>query len=239
MSKILVICFSSINNVAMAIPVIHSLATQYAQHQIMVLSIDTFSPYSRMCWQCYFPWGRFQRRTCRINGSGMAVQWFKRRKFDAVAAFQPTFRSRFLCWRFRLAGIKAAHIKQNRRELQKLIRRKHKIYTEQDLFQRCAHTLSQIGYPIRLSFLSLFGKNKGNISSLAPLTGEKTKRHGLNRSLCNTCRQNLSVVKARADPQTSICTRPYKNLLIRRREKEIKVLKNGPNISTSSQQPAN
>ena len=36
MSKILVICFSSINNVAMAIPVIHSLATQYA-------------PYSRMC----------------------------------------------------------------------------------------------------------------------------------------------------------------------------------------------
>ena len=44
MSKILVICFSSINNVAMAIPVIHSLATQYAQHQIMVLSIDTFSP---------------------------------------------------------------------------------------------------------------------------------------------------------------------------------------------------
>ena len=43
MSKILVICFSSINNVAMAIPVIHSLATQYAQHQIMVLSIDTFS----------------------------------------------------------------------------------------------------------------------------------------------------------------------------------------------------
>lgn len=45
MSKILVICFSSINNVAMAIPVIHSLATQYAQHQIMVLSIDTFSPF--------------------------------------------------------------------------------------------------------------------------------------------------------------------------------------------------
>ena len=75
MSKILVICFSSINNVAMAIPVIHSLATQYAQHQIMVLSIDTFSPLIRECaGQCIFPWSRFQRRTCRINGSGMAVQ---------------------------------------------------------------------------------------------------------------------------------------------------------------------
>lgn len=58
MSKILVICFSSINNVAMAIPVIHSLVTQYAQHQIMVLSIDTFSPYSRMCRTMLFSVGQ-------------------------------------------------------------------------------------------------------------------------------------------------------------------------------------
>ena len=67
-------------------------------------------------------------------GLGWLYNDLKEEKFDAVAAFQPTFRSRFLCWRFRLAGIKAAHIKQNRRELQKLIRRKHKIYTEQDSF---------------------------------------------------------------------------------------------------------
>lgn len=74
MSKILVICFSSINNVAMAIPVIHSLATQYAQHQIMVLSIDTFSPLFENVPDNVISVGRFQRRTCRINGSGMAVQ---------------------------------------------------------------------------------------------------------------------------------------------------------------------
>ena len=177
MSKILVICFSSINNVAMAIPVIHSLATQYAQHQIMVLSIDTFSPlFENVPDNVIFRGADFRGEHAGLMGLGWLYNDLKEEKFDAVAAFQPTFRSRFLCWRFRLAGIKAAHIKQNRRELQKLIRRKHKIYTEQDsFFQRCAHTLSQIGYPIRLSFLSLFGKNKGNISSLAPLTGEKNQ----------------------------------------------------------------
>ena len=157
MSKILVICFSSINNVAMAIPVIHSLATQYAQHQIMVLSIDTFSPlFENVPDNVIFRGADFRGEHAGLMGLGWLYNDLKEEKFDAVAAFQPTFRSRFLCWRFRLAGIKAAHIKQNRRELQKLIRRKHKIYTEQDsFFQRCAHTLSQIGYPIRLSQVTL------------------------------------------------------------------------------------
>ena len=41
-------------------------------------------------------------------GLGWLYNDLKEEKFDAVAAFQPTFRSRFLCWRFRLAGIKAA-----------------------------------------------------------------------------------------------------------------------------------
>ena len=38
MAKILIIRFSAIGDVAMTIPVIYSLATQYPQHQIMVLS---------------------------------------------------------------------------------------------------------------------------------------------------------------------------------------------------------
>ena len=139
--------------------------------------LHTFSPlFENVPDNVIFRGADFRGEHAGLMGLGWLYNDLKEEKFDAVAAFQPTFRSRFLCWRFRLAGIKAAHIKQNRRELQKLIRRKHKIYTEQDsFFQRCAHTLNQIGYPIRLSFLSLFGKNKGNISSLAPLTGEKNQ----------------------------------------------------------------
>ena len=38
MAKILVIRFSAIGDVAMTVPVIYSLATQYPQHQIKVLS---------------------------------------------------------------------------------------------------------------------------------------------------------------------------------------------------------
>ena len=38
MAKILVVRFSAIGDVAMTVPVVHSLATQYPQHQIKVLS---------------------------------------------------------------------------------------------------------------------------------------------------------------------------------------------------------
>lgn len=177
MSKILVICFSSVGHVAMTLPVIHSLATQYARHQIMVLSTDTCSPlFEYVPDNVIFRGADFRGEHAGLTGLGWLYNELKEERFDAVAAFRPTFRSRFLCWRFRLAGIKAAHIRQNKRELQKLIRRKHKIRTEQpSFFLRCANTLSQIGYPVRFDFLSLFGEKKGDLSDLTPLTGEKNR----------------------------------------------------------------
>ena len=45
MAKILVIRFSAIGDVAMTVPVIHSLATQYPQHQIKVLSRPNMATY--------------------------------------------------------------------------------------------------------------------------------------------------------------------------------------------------
>ena len=88
MSKILVICFSSINNVAMAIPVIHSLATQYAQHQIMVLSIDTFSPlFENVPDNVIFRGADFRGEHAGLMGLGWLYNDLKEEKFDAVAAF--------------------------------------------------------------------------------------------------------------------------------------------------------
>ena len=136
----------------MAIPVIHSLATQYAQHQIMVLSIDTFSPlFENVPDNVIFRGADFRGEHAGLMGLGWLYNDLKEEKFDAVAAFQPTFRSRFLCWRFRLAGIKAAHIKQNRRELQKLIRRKHNIYRARLLFSAlCPYAQSdRLPHPVK------------------------------------------------------------------------------------------
>lgn len=44
MAKILVIRFSAIGDVAMSVPVIHSWASQYPQHQIVFLSRPSLAP---------------------------------------------------------------------------------------------------------------------------------------------------------------------------------------------------
>ena len=44
MARILIIRFSALGDVAMTVPVIHSLAVQYPQHEITVLSRSLWQP---------------------------------------------------------------------------------------------------------------------------------------------------------------------------------------------------
>lgn len=194
-----------------------------------------------MCRTMLFPWSRFQRRTCRINGSGMAVQWFKRRKFDAVAAFQPTFRSRFLCWRFRLAGIKAAHIKQNRRELQNWYGGNIKFIQSKTPFSALCPYAQSDRLPHPVKFPLPFGKNKGNISSLAPLTGEKNQETWIGIAPFATHVGKIYPLSKQEQILKHLSARDHtKIFLFGGGKKKSKYWKNGPNISPmSSQQPAN
>lgn len=49
MARILIIRFSALGDVAMTIPVIHSLAVQYPQHEITVLSRAVWQPLFKVC----------------------------------------------------------------------------------------------------------------------------------------------------------------------------------------------
>ena len=49
MSRILVIRFSALGDVAMTIPVVYSLAAQYPQHEITVLSRAVLQRFFRDC----------------------------------------------------------------------------------------------------------------------------------------------------------------------------------------------
>ena len=55
MARILIIRFSALGDVAMTIPVIHSLAVQYPQHEITVLSRAVWQPlFVGVACQCGF-----------------------------------------------------------------------------------------------------------------------------------------------------------------------------------------
>lgn len=175
MAKILVIRFSAIGDVAMTIPVVYSFATQYPQHQITVLSRKTLAPLFEGSPENV----KFQGVDLKGEHAGfMGLNWLfndlKKEHFDAIADFHDVLRSKYLRWRFQLAGAKVAHLDKGRSGKRKLVRRKHKIMEcQKSSFQRYAEVLAQIGYPVRLDFISLFGKEKGSIDCIKPLIGEK------------------------------------------------------------------
>ena len=175
MSKILVICFSPLSRGAMTIPVIHSFATQYPQHQIMVLGTETYtSLFDTLPDNVIFRGVDLRGEYAGFMGLGWLYNDLKEEKFDAIAIFQTSFRCKYLWLRFRLAGKKVAQIHSNKHQLRKLLCRKHKTLAPQkSYFEHCADVLNKIKCPIQLSFLSIFGKDKGEISYLHPLTGNK------------------------------------------------------------------
>lgn len=181
MARILIIRFSAFGDVAMTVPVIHSLAIQYPQHEIAVLS--------RAMWQPLFqylpPNVRFigadpagsHKGLCGLNKLYSALKAWH---FDYVADFHHVLRSRYLCLRFRLANIPVASIRKGRCGKKKLVRRHHKVMENQkSSFRRYADVLEKLGFPVLLNFQSIYGEGKGDFAEIEPLTGAKGTRKWL------------------------------------------------------------
>lgn len=179
MAKILVIRLSAIGDVAMTVPVIHSLATQYPQHQITVLSRSNMSAlFKTMPDNVSFYGADIQGKHRGIRGLNRLYNELKAEGFDYIADFHDVLRTQFLRFRFWIDGKKVGHIDKGRKEKKQLTRKEEKVKRPLDSsFQRYAKVLEILGLPVSLNFQSIYGEGKGNIASLLPLTGEKGKCH--------------------------------------------------------------
>ncbi len=175
MDNILIIRFSSLGDVAMTIPVIHSLATQYPQSRITVLSRNTFAQlFERLPGNVQFRGVDLEGKHTGLAGLECLYRELKKEKFDAVADFHDVLRSKYLRWRFRLNGVHVAEVDKGREGRRKLVRRTHKeIMCQTSSFQRYADVLQSIGCPVDVDFVSLFGSGKGNIRYVNLPIGEK------------------------------------------------------------------
>ena len=116
MAKILVIRFSAIGDVAMTVPVIHSLATQYPQHQITVLSRPNMAAlFAHLPANVSF-WGADLKETYKgFVGLNRLFNELKAEQFDYIADFHDVLRTKYLRLRFLLQGKKVAHIDKGRK----------------------------------------------------------------------------------------------------------------------------
>lgn len=165
---ILIIRFSAMGDVAMTVPVIYSLATQYPALRITVLS----RPFARPFFENLAPNIGFMEADIKgeykgVKGLNALFRRLVAKQFTAIADLHSVLRSDYLRMRFKLGNYKVAHIDKHRKGKRKLIATNGKQLIQQPTsFQNYADVFAELGYPIKMSFTSIYPQEGGNLSLL-------------------------------------------------------------------------
>ncbi len=165
---ILIIRFSAMGDVAMTVPVVYSLATQYPSVRITVLS----RPFARPFFENLAPNVGFMGADIKgeykgIKGLNALYRRLVAKKFTAIADLHSVLRSGYLRMRFNLNMYKVAHIDKHRKGKRSLVAAEGKIMEQQPTsFQNYADVFAELGFPVKLEFSSIFPEGKGNLECL-------------------------------------------------------------------------
>ena len=165
---ILIIRFSALGDVAMAVPVVCSLAHQYPHLRITVLSrAFARSLFENLAPNVGFMEADLKREYHGIKGLNALYRRLTAKQFTAVADLHNVLRSEFLRVRFNIGRYKVAHIDKHRKGRRRLTSLANKLMEQQpSSFQNYADVLARLGYPIKLEFRSIFPEGGGDLSLL-------------------------------------------------------------------------
>ncbi|MGN1263102.1 MAG: glycosyltransferase family 9 protein [Prevotella sp.] len=172
---ILIIRFSAIGDVAMAVPVVYSLATTYPDVRITVLS----KAFARPLFEDLAPNVNFMEADLKheyhgVRGLNTLFRRLTAKNFTAIADFHNVLRSDYLRLRFRFGRYRVEHINKHRKGRRKLTTLNKKQLVQQPTsFQNYADVLEKLGYPIEINFKSLFPDEGGNLNMLPAAVGPK------------------------------------------------------------------
>ena len=165
---ILIIRFSALGDVAMLVPVVYSLARQYPDVRITVLSRAFARPFFEdLAPNVGFMEADLKREYHGIKGLNALYRRLTAKQFTHVADMHNVLRSEFLRMRFNLGSFKVAHINKHRKGRKRLTASVNKQLIQQPTpFQNYSDVLAQLGYPIEPEFHSIFPEGGGDLSQL-------------------------------------------------------------------------
>lgn len=173
---ILVIRFSALGDIAMTVPIVYSLAMEYPDVRITVLSRG----FARSLFEDLAPNVNFMEADIKheyrgVKGLNSLYRRLVAKQFTAVADLHAVLRSNFLRMRFNLGRFNVEHINKHRQMKRHLVRNQHK--EKQQLptsFDNYAEVFARLGYPIHeFTFHSLFPEEGGNLNMLPRVKGVK------------------------------------------------------------------
>ena len=152
---LLIIRFSAIGDVAMAVPVVKALAEQYPNLRITFLS----RPFARPLFEELAPNVGFMEADIKgeyrgvkgLNRSNKLYRRLTAKQFTAIADFHNILRSNYLRLRFNLGMFRVEHINKHRSGKRRLTSQNNKRLVQQPTtFENYADVLVRLGYPVKL-----------------------------------------------------------------------------------------
>lgn len=165
---ILIIRFSAMGDVAMTVPVIYSLAKQYPNVRITMLS----KPFARPFFENLSPNVSFMEADLKreyhgVKGLNALYRRLTAKHFTAIADLHNVLRSNYLRIRFNLDRFHVAHIDKHHSGKRLLCTLNNKQLIQQPTsFQNYADVFAELGYPVKMEFTSIYSPEGGNLNLL-------------------------------------------------------------------------
>lgn len=173
---ILVIRFSALGDVAMAVPVVWALATQYPDIRITVLS----KAFARTLFDDLAPNVNFMEADLKreyhgFRGLNALYRRLVAKQFTKIADLHDVLRSEYLRARFNVGRYRVEHIKKHRKQRRQLVSPRHQLlHPLPSPFKSYAEVFERLGYPVDVSqFHSIFPEEGGNLNLLPAAVGPK------------------------------------------------------------------
>ena len=162
-------------DVAMAVPVVYSLATQYPDIRITVLSRQYARPFfDDLAPNVDFMEADVKHEYRGIKGLNALYRRLAAKQFTKIADLHSVLRSEFLRMRFNMGHYRVEHINKHRKDRRKLVSYKNKVFKPlRTPFENYADVLARLGYPVKVEFTSLFPPEGGNLNLLPAIVGPK------------------------------------------------------------------
>jgi ADP-heptose:LPS heptosyltransferase len=165
---ILLIRFSALGDVAMTVPVVYSLAEKYPNVRIAFLSRPMMAPlFANMPQNVTFMAADVKGEYKGILGLNRLYRRLTAKNFTAVADLHDTLRSIYLRSRFDLSSMSVAHIDKHKEGRRSLVKRHNKVLVQQQSqITNYSDVLDKLGYPVEITFKSLFPEGGADLSQL-------------------------------------------------------------------------
>lgn len=160
-------------DVAMLVPAVHSLAVQNPDLHITLLTRKHLTPFFGWMPKNVEVLGVDLKEYKGIGGLNRLYGQLKNYRFDAVADVHDVLRSKYLRWRFQLAGKKCVRINKGRKEKKSLIAHAATHAPLMPMVYRYAEVFGKLGLNVEFCFSRLFDPQKEDLTAVESIVGKK------------------------------------------------------------------